>query len=132
MSCPASSPSAITRFLDPYDGRTPVVLVENLSAVLPQGTSVFSWKRNIPVDYRVAVEATRLDVTPGRAVVLGAQWAIFGKDRKAPFRLHSRIFTEALTGGDFNSAVSGIGKVVCRLSEDIGSDIEAVSAEYGK
>ncbi len=108
------------------------VLIENLSAVLPPGTSVVSWKRNIPVDYRIAVEATRLDVTPGSEVVLEAQWAVFGKDRKAPLRLRARTITEPLKNNDLDSAVSGIGKVVGRLSEDIGSDIEALSAGQGK
>ncbi len=106
------------------------VLIENLSAVLPPGTSVLSWKRNIPVDYRVAVETTRLDVTPGSEVVLEAQWAIFGKDRKVPLRLRTRTFTEALKNNDYDSAVSGISRVVGRLSEDIGSDVAALSAGH--
>ena len=51
--------------------------------LLPPGASVLSSKRNLPTDYMVSVEVTRLDVIPGRAVVLGAQAGELGSPRKA-------------------------------------------------
>jgi uncharacterized lipoprotein YmbA len=101
------------------------VLVEDLSVYLGPEVSVLSWKRGIPSDWRVAVEVTRLDVTPGREVVLGAQWALFAGDRKAPLELRGKTFTESLGGRDFSPAVTAIGNAVGRLSEEIAGDLRA-------
>lgn len=104
------------------------VLVQDLSAFLPPGVTVLSWKRNIPLDYRVAVEVTRLDVGPGHTVLLQSQWAIFCKEPKVPLTIRTATFTEPLEGRDYTTAVSGIGKAVGRLSEAIAADIKAAMA----
>jgi uncharacterized protein len=101
------------------------VLVEDLSAYLAPGASVLSWKRGIPLDWRVAVEVTRLDVTLGREVVLGAQWALFAGDRKAPLKLRGQTFTESLEGKDISAAVAVIGNAMGRLSKEIAGDVRA-------
>ncbi len=108
------------------------VLVEDISADLGQGVSVLSWKRSIPMDWRVAVEVTRLDVTPGREVVLGAQWALFAGDRKAPLELRGKTFTEPLVGKDFSAAVTVIGNAVGRLGEEIAGDLRAQWRDKGE
>ncbi len=108
------------------------VLMEELSAALPPGASVVSWKRNFPLDCRVSVEVTRLDVNPGRSVMLRAQWAVFGRDQKTPATLSARSFTEPVAGGDFAAAVAGIGKAVGRLGEAITADIRSIAAREGK
>jgi uncharacterized protein len=101
------------------------VLIEDVSAYLAPGASVFSWKRSIPLDWRVAVEVTRLDITPGREVVLGAQWILFAGDRKAPLKLRGQTFTEPLEGKDISAAVAMIGNAMGRLSKEIAGDVRA-------
>ena len=50
------------------------VLVENLSVLLPPDqVSVVPWTRGGPLQYRVAVDVTRFDVTPGENVWLKAR-----------------------------------------------------------
>ncbi|HEX9024568.1 MAG TPA: PqiC family protein [Geobacteraceae bacterium] len=101
------------------------VLIRDLSAYLPSGAMVLSWKRGIPVNYRVAVEVTGLDVIPGSSVLLRGQWAIFGSEPKNPLVLRSRSFTEPLTGNDMNTTVAGMGKAVGQLGQAIAADIAA-------
>jgi uncharacterized protein len=103
------------------------VLVEDLSSYLQPASSVLSWKRNIPTDYRVAVEITRLDIVPGRAVVTGAHWAVFVKDQKAPRSLQSKRFTELLTSSDFSAIASAVSKTISQLSEEIATDVKTVA-----
>jgi uncharacterized lipoprotein YmbA len=103
-------------------------LIQDLSAFLPPGVSVLFWKRSIPMDCRVTVEVTRLDVIPGRTVLLRGQWAIFGREPKVPLTMRSGAFTEHLAGTDYSTAVTGIGKAVGQMSEAIAADIEAAMA----
>ncbi len=105
------------------------VLIRDLSAYLPPGAKVLSWKRGIPVDYRVAVDVTSLDVIPGRSVQLRGQWAIFGSEPKNPLVLRIRSFTEPLTGNDMNTTVAGMGKAVGQLGQAIAADIGAQAAQ---
>jgi uncharacterized lipoprotein YmbA len=101
------------------------VLAQDLAGILPPGATVVSWKRSVPLDYRVAVDVTRLDVVPGREVLLRSQWTIFGKEPKTPLAMRTGTFTEQLAGRDYNAAVEGIGKAVEQLSEAVAADIEA-------
>ncbi len=105
------------------------VLIQDLTALLPPGASVVSWKRGIPVDYRVAVEVTSLDVVPGQSVLLRGQWAIFGSEPKTPLTLRTRTFSEPLVGRDMNVTVMGIGNAVGQLSQAIAADIRAQAAD---
>jgi uncharacterized protein len=108
------------------------VLIENVSYHLPAGTPVLSWKRNIPMDYRVAVDITRLDIAPGRAVVMGAQWAVFLKDKKAPQVLQNQRFTETVASRDYGEIVSAINRIMLQLSGEIAAGVLHVRGGEGK
>jgi len=99
------------------------VLTKDLSAYLAPEASVLSWKRGISPDWRVAVEITRLDVTPGREVVLEAQWVLFSGERNIPLKLRGQTFTESLGEKDINSAVAAIGSAIGRLGKEIAGDV---------
>lgn len=99
------------------------VLVENIGGLLPSGSTVLYWKRNVPIDCRVSVDVTRLDVIPGSSVTMEAQWAVFMKDRKAPVLLRTRRFSEPLEKNDIAAAVSAIGKALGKLSGEISAEV---------
>jgi len=99
------------------------VLIQDLSGMLPPGTTVVPWKRSIPLDYRVAVEVVRLDVAPDREVLLRCQWAVYGRNPKVPLAVRTGTFIEQLAGNDYGAAVTGIGQAVAKLGGAVATDI---------
>ena len=102
------------------------VLIEDLSAYLAPEMSVSSWKRGIPPDCRIAVEVKRLDVTPGREVVLGVRWGVFYGTRKVSRKTHGQTFMEPLVENGIGAAVAAIGNAMGRLSKMIADDVREV------
>lgn len=103
------------------------VIAENLSSNLPPGVSVLSWKKTIPMDYRVAVEINRIDIMPGHVIVAAVQWSVFIKDQRAPVILNNRYYTEPFEVGlDYGKAVTVISRIFSKAGEDMAKDIKTV------
>jgi uncharacterized protein len=101
------------------------VIVENLSNSLSHSVSVFSWKKGIPMDYRVAVQINRIDVIPGHVIVAALQWSVFNKDQRVPAILQNRLYTESFEGGlDYGKAVTAISRIFGKASEDMAKDVK--------
>jgi uncharacterized protein len=108
------------------------VLTEDISYCLPPSLSVVSWKRTIPIDYRVSVDITRLDITPKKGVVLAAQWAVFVRNKKEPQTIRNERFIEAISNSDFGAMASAASRTVSQMGERIASDILRVAREQEK
>jgi len=106
------------------------VLLENLSALLPSDrASVVPWIRGGVLQYRVAVEVIRFDVTPGENVWLRAQWTIFGQDGAVLLFQESNL-KEPLSGRDYPSMVAAMSQALGSLSKEIANRL--TSALSGK
>jgi len=102
------------------------VLMEHLSTLLsPDQISVAQWTRSGSFQYRVALDITRFDVTPGQNVWLKAQWTIFGRDGKAVLARESNI-TEPVAGRDYTTMVSAMSRALGSLSRDVADNLRSV------
>ena len=103
------------------------VLAKNLSTLLCTKTIVlFPWRGGMPVDYRIEMEVLRLDGSLGGNVSLEAWWIIFSGDGKKMVFSKKSIFTEAVTGKDYNSLVSAESRAVGLLSSEIAQAIKTL------
>jgi hypothetical protein len=96
------------------------VLEENLDLMLStDGIAVVSWRRGVPNDYRVAVQISRFDATPEVAVVLKAQWVIYGMDGKRVLLLRESEIRESVPSAGDDSVVKAMGDALAGLSREI-------------
>jgi len=83
------------------------------------GIAVVSWRRGVPNDYRVVVQVSRFDATPEVAVVLKAQWVIYGKDGKRVLLLRESDIREPVLSSGDDSVVTAMGDALAGLSREI-------------
>jgi uncharacterized lipoprotein YmbA len=103
------------------------VLAKNLSTLLCTKTVVlFPWRGGTPIDYRIEMEVLRLDGSLGGNVSLEAWWMILSGDGKKMVLSKKSIFTEAVTGKDYNSLVSAESRALGHLSREIAEGLKAL------
>ena len=96
------------------------VLAENLSVLVPTDrAAVFPWPSDIPIDYEVRVEVSRLDGTLGRDCSLIAQWSILRRADKQTKVGRSNHIEPA--GGSYTTLVAAQSRLVVALSRDIAT-----------
>ena len=94
------------------------VLAENLSVLLStERVAIFPWPSDIPIDYEVRVEVSRLDGTLGGDCSLIARWSIFrraDKQTKAGRSSHTEP-----AGDSYATLVAAQSRLIATLSRDI-------------
>ena len=96
------------------------VLAETLTSGFP-GHRVFilTGRRAIPADYRITVQVTRFDPTPGKNVWLKAEWAVLGKDGRQVVVRGESSLVEPLADGSYSATVTAMSRAVDRLGREI-------------
>jgi len=103
------------------------VVLENLSIMLASNqVSVVPWTQGGILHYRVAVDVTRFDATPGKEVWLKAKWTIFGQDGKTPAMVRESNIIEPVGGRDASNIVAAMSQALGKLSQDMANGITAV------
>jgi uncharacterized protein len=102
-------------------------IVENLSVLLPaERYSVIrllpAIQTKLPIRYRVMVDVTRFDATPGGTVILEAEWSVYGMDKEMPVMQKSSI-GQTVSGADFADMVAAMSKTIEGLSRDIAAKV---------
>jgi uncharacterized lipoprotein YmbA len=114
------------RWAGSFEGNLSRAIVDDLSALLsPDGFSVVRWNPVIQAEaprYRVAIDITRFDVTPGGPVVLDANWTLYGKDRSVILFRKSGTQGTAV-GKEFADLVATMSKAVEDLSREIADAV---------
>ncbi|NIO15620.1 MAG: hypothetical protein GTN70_01235 [Deltaproteobacteria bacterium] len=105
------------------------VIAENLSLLLPTDkVYVYPWMPNIPLDFAVTVDITRLDGVLGGDVVLHARWVVTGVDWKEVFEKRSGRYIESAGGAGYGDFVAAQSRLLGKLSEDIAASIRDASS----
>ena len=103
------------------------VVLENLSALLASNqASVVPWTQGGILHYRVAVDVTRFDATPGKEVWLKAKWTIFGQDGKTVAMVRESNIIEPVSGRDATNTVAAMSQALGKLSQDMANGIASV------
>jgi len=104
------------------------VLAENLSAQYPERrVAVITGRRILPVEYRVAVNVTRLDAVPGSNVWLQAHWSIVDEGGRVLAR-HDSNLNVPIRGRDYPSIVTAMSNAVDRLGNRIAGALKPLLA----
>jgi uncharacterized lipoprotein YmbA len=105
------------------------VLAENLSILLcTDNIDFFPWRRrNIPIDYQVAMEVTRLDGKLGENALLRARWTLLGGDGKKVLLKRQSSFSELTGTQDHEALVSAQSRALADLSREIAEAIKTLS-----
>ncbi|MDH4232885.1 MAG: PqiC family protein [Nitrospirota bacterium] len=120
--------SEFNRWAGSFNADVTRVLVENLSVLLArEPLTVLRWvpaeQALLPVKYRIGVQLTGFDGSPGGTVLLRAQWTLFGENgRKAIFLGESNI-TEQTGGQEYEDLVDAMSRALESLSRDIAAAI---------
>jgi uncharacterized lipoprotein YmbA len=112
------------RWAAPLQDSITRVLAENLSLLLPTDrAAVFPWPSDIPIDYEVRVDVSRLDGTLGRDCSLIAQWSILRRTDKQAKGGRSNHTEPA--GDSYTTLVAAQSRLVAALSRDIATALGA-------
>jgi hypothetical protein len=85
--------------------------------------TVFPWPSDIPIDYEVRVDVSRLEGTLGRDCSLIAQWFIH---RRADMRTKGGRSNHTEPAGDsYTTLVAAQSRLVAALSRDIATALGA-------
>jgi len=121
--------SEFNRWAGSLQSDTARVLRENLEKMLAgDGISVTSWRRGIPSVHRVSVDVSRFEATGETAVVLKAQWAVFGGDGANVLMVRDSDIREEVRGGGIEPVVAAMGRALESLSREIARGVRGITA----
>ena len=112
------------RWAEPLKSEIPRVMAQELGRVLGSGR-VATYRENAGTDaeYRVLVDITRLELFPGDAVVVDANWSV--RRRGGPRRSGHSLFREKVGGGGYDAMAAATGRALAGVSGDIAREIGA-------
>ncbi len=116
------------RWAEPLKDNIPIVLVENLRALLgPEGISIIPWRGSSRIDYRLTVDIIRFDITVAGEASLVARWSVFGRGKKKIKPLSKTISLHASSGGEgFNAGVSALNRTLEEFSREIARTLKGL------
>jgi uncharacterized protein len=106
------------------------VLAENLSSRLCLRTiSLFPWRGQTPIDYRIEVQVIQMDGILGKSASLDVAWSIMeGTGRKkSPLLTKRSTYSEPTGGGDHGAFASAQSRNLASLSGEIAEAILEIS-----
>ncbi|MEQ8233698.1 MAG: PqiC family protein [Gammaproteobacteria bacterium] len=74
-----------------------------------------------PLDWRVAIDITRLDGTPGGSVTLDARWELFSGDARQAMATHVSRIAQGVAGDDHAALVAAQAAALDRLGAEIAA-----------
>ncbi len=109
------------------------VLAENLSALLAADhIAVVPWDRSGPLAYRLAVDVTRFDATPGQSVRLRALWTLSGPDGTSAEVTRESNVTEPATERRYAAIAEAMSRSLGSLSREQAASIRSFIQNAGK
>lgn len=114
------------RWAEPLKHNVTRVLAENLSIQLSTNRiAVFPWKRSTEIDYRVAVEIIRFDVTADGESLLIARWTLSRGEEREVLLSRKSIIGKSVGAKDYKAIVSAMSGNLTDLSSEIAQAIKA-------
>jgi uncharacterized lipoprotein YmbA len=101
------------------------VLAENLSVLLNTvDVSIYPRRISTPVNYQVAIDVTRFDVTSNGKALLIAYWTVLGEDGKKILLKKKSILFADTASMDYKDIVAAQNQALSELSRAIAADIK--------
>ena len=118
--------SEANQWAEPLKFAIPRAIAVNLSNLL-QSNRVYliPMRRQVPLDYQVAIDIPRFDGQLGGDAILSARWTVFRKDTSEVLLAKISVIREASESSDFEAMVAAGSRALEKLSEQIASAIKA-------
>jgi uncharacterized lipoprotein YmbA len=101
------------------------VLAENLSVLLNTvDVSIYPRRMLTPVNYQVAIDVSRYDVTSDGKALLIAYWAVLGKDGRKILVKKKSILRADTASMDYKDIVAAQNQALSELSRAIAAEIK--------
>lgn len=101
------------------------VLAENLSVLLNTvDVSIYPRRMLTPVNYQVAIDVSRYDVTSDGRALLVAYWAILGKNGRKILLKKKSILRADTASMDYKDIVAAQNQALSELSRTIAAEIK--------
>jgi uncharacterized protein len=118
------------KWAEPLDNNISRALAENLSSRLCIRTiSLFPWRGQTPIDYRIEVQVIQMDGNLGESASLDVAWSIMEGNghKKSPLLTKRSTYKEPTGGGDHGAFVSAQSHNLASLSREIAEAILEIS-----
>ena len=117
---------------EPLSSNFTAILAQNLSVLLSTDRILifpYRSKRDLPLEYQVAVDVIRFDGEPGVEASLVAQYYIleFKENEKKQIVTKQPRFSKPLADKSFETLVAAMSELVADLSREIAEEIKAAS-----
>lgn len=101
------------------------VMAENLSRMLGTDRVVtHPWARAVPVQYQVALDIRRFDITEENKVYLLAQWRLFAGNGKQLLKIKRMELSQSVDGSDYSARAAAQSAALAELSRRIAQAIQ--------
>ena len=105
------------------------VMAENLSRMLGTDKVVtHPWARAVPVQYQVALDIRRFDVTQDNKVYLLAQWRLFMDDGKKLLEIKRTELIQPVNGSSYSARAAAQSVALAELARQIAESIRQHAA----
>jgi uncharacterized protein len=118
--------SEANQWAEPLKFGIPRSIAVNLSNLL-QSNRVYliPMRRQVPLDYQVAIDIPRFDGQLGGDAILSARWTLFRKDTSEVLLAKISVIREASESSDYEAMVAAGSRALEKLSEEIANAIKA-------
>jgi uncharacterized lipoprotein YmbA len=115
------------RWAEPLDQNLYRVLTENMSILLnTDHVYAYPWKSSAKIDYQVAIDVIRFDVTSDGEASLVARWTVYGGEGREVLLKKKSHFKESASAKDYHSLVSALNKTLEDFSHEVAESIKSL------
>jgi len=115
------------QWLEPLGENLTRVIGENLSEMLAaDGIDILSMSRPAETDFNVSVQVLRLDVKPGREMVLIARWSLLDRTKNTMSLTKRSVIREVVDDDSYQGIVKVQNGIIESLSREIAEGIRAM------
>jgi len=115
------------RWAEPLDENIYRVLTENMSILLNTGYVYdYPWKSAARIDYQVAIDVIRFDVTADGETFLVARWTIYDGDGRNVLMKKKSHFEKSVATKEYPSFVSALNRDLNDFSREIAGAIKSL------
>jgi hypothetical protein len=115
------------RWAEPLDKNLYRVLTENMSTLFnTDHVYAYPWKSSAKIDYQVAIDVIRFDVTSDGEASLVARWTVYGGESREVLLKKRSHLRESAGSIDFHSLVSALNKTLEDFSREVAAAIKSL------
>lgn len=124
--------SELAWWAEPPESDFTRVLSTNLGTLLgTERVAVYPWPKTLSLEYGVALQILRFEVTASRTAILKVRWAINGSEDNAALLVRESDISEPIASSKIEEGVESLSRALVELSREIADAIRELEAKGG-